>query len=1181
MLAGDPTAEQIFFAIPLDATYPSGASSGIQPSDHDGLLPPPAGAPNVFAIYDSDEFGAGDEVHLFDFHADFATPLNSTFTERAESPLTVPAFDDNGPPTRAAIEQPAPGEGLDGIADRLMHRLSYRNLNGTESLVTNHTVNVSGTAVTDASDYQAASRYYEFRKASPGGAYAVYDAATFAPDAGNGATGINRWMGSTAIDGQGNLAMGYSSSSTTLFPSITFVGRNFNQLGASLTNEVTLFSGLGTQAAGSGNRWGDYTSMSVDPVDDCTFWYANEYDPAGDTGFNWRTRIGNFKFAACTQPAQGTLSGTITACDSGAAIGEVLISVTGGPSEGFSAATADDGTYALHLAPGTYNVVASSGIRNCLASASTTVTITDDTTTDFTTCLEGSPKVIFPEGDLSPVTIGDKDGSGIDRNECNSLTVAVQNAGCATALGVVGTLTTTTPGVIITQPTSPFPDLAIGDVATSSPFEVSTTGSFACGTPIDFTLTTTYAGGSDVLTFSVPTCQVPPQAFSGTIQAGDLQTVNGRIGRNGVPSTCDGKPCPGAFGSGPRSYDTYTFMNTSGVPSCATVNLSSDCGLTLIAAAYLGSFDPTNLCTNYVGDAGFSGTAQQFDVTVPPLSTLVVVVYEVSAGTTCAYTGTVSGLIGDISGEGTCPSRLTTRVNDPEITLGEETFDIATLITGTGFTPFGDLTYELFGPDDANCEAAPIFRSIQSVNGNNVYSSTPFTPTATGTYRWVVSYNGDKGNPPVSTSCNDPNENVVVSAVPTPSPSPTPAPQSNDLCSGAIPIACGQTISGNTTLATIDVVPTCGTTLSTAPGIWYTFTGDGLVNTLSTCGFVGYDTKIGVFTGSCGEFTCVTGVDDSCGFQSQVTFQTIQGERYFVLVTGFSTATGPFTLTRTCVPPPAQLINLSTRMRILTGDAVGIGGFIITGEVPKRVIIRAIGPSLSRFGLLGFLLDPVLTLHSSSAAMEPNGFPLTNDNWQDTDRAAIAATGIPPINDLESAIVADLPPGAYTAVVSGKNNTIGLGLVEVYDLDPSSASQLVNISTRAFGDTGSNLMIAGFILGNNTGNDDIVVRGLGPTLTESGVANTLANPSIELRNGDGALLASNNDWEDVDAQATVISGVGLAPHNSTEAAIYASLPPGLYTVLLTDQNGGVGNGLVEVYQIGLPDGGGERAPANK
>ena len=195
--------------------------------------------------------------------------------------------------------------------------------------------------------------------------------------------------------------------------------------------------------------------------------------------------------------------------------------------------------------------------------------------------------------------------------------------------------------------------------------------------------------------------------------------------------------------------------------------------------------------------------------------------------------------------------------------------------------------------------------------------------------------------------------------------------------------------------------------------------------------------------------------------------------------------------------------------------------------------------------------------------------------------AGFAATGIPPINNLESAIVATLPPGAYTAVVSGKNNTIGLGLVEVYDLDPSSASQLANISTRAFGDTGSNLMIAGFILGNNTGNDDIVVRGLGPTLTESGVANTLANPSIELRNGEGALLASNNDWQDVAAQATIISGVGLAPHNSTEAAIYASLPPGLYTVLLTDQNGGVGNGLVEVYQIGLPAGGGERAPANK
>ncbi len=263
--------------------------------------------------------------------------------------------------------------------------------------------------------------------------------------------------------------------------------------------------------------------------------------------------------------------------------------------------------------------------------------------------------------------------------------------------------------------------------------------------------------------------------------------------------------------------------------------------------------------------------------------------------------------------------------------------------------------------------------------------------------------------------------------------------------------------------------------------------------------------------------------------------------------------------------PPAQAINLSTRMRVLTGDAVGIGGFIITGNVPKRVLIRAIGPSLSRFGLDGFLLDPTVELHGTGMFAI-----ISNDNWKDTNGPAIAATRIAPINDNESAILATLAPGAYTAIVAGKNGTTGLGLVEVYDLDPGAASQLGNISTRAFADTGSNLMIAGFILGNNTGVDHIIVRGLGPSLTAQGVTNPLPNPSIELRDGEGSLLASNNNWQDVPTEAVEIAAANLAPNNTNEAAISINLPPGAYTVLLTDQDGGIGNGLVEVYHLGAP-----------
>jgi hypothetical protein len=254
-------------------------------------------------------------------------------------------------------------------------------------------------------------------------------------------------------------------------------------------------------------------------------------------------------------------------------------------------------------------------------------------------------------------------------------------------------------------------------------------------------------------------------------------------------------------------------------------------------------------------------------------------------------------------------------------------------------------------------------------------------------------------------------------------------------------------------------------------------------------------------------------------------------------------------------------------MRVQTGDNVGIGGFIITGTAPKHVLLRAIGPSLTQFGVPNVLADPVLELHGPGAFVT-----ITNDNWRDdpVQEAQILATGIPPTNDLESAIDATLNPGAYTAIVRGKNNTSGVALVEVYDLSQAVLAKLANISTRAFVSTGDDIVIAGFILGNHTGNDRIVVRGIGPSLTAAGVANALANPTLELHDGNGVLLASNNDWQDNPAQAAELTAAGLAPTNNLESGIAATLPPGLYTALLAGLNNGAGIGLVEVYDRGAP-----------
>lgn len=277
---------------------------------------------------------------------------------------------------------------------------------------------------------------------------------------------------------------------------------------------------------------------------------------------------------------------------------------------------------------------------------------------------------------------------------------------------------------------------------------------------------------------------------------------------------------------------------------------------------------------------------------------------------------------------------------------------------------------------------------------------------------------------------------------------------------------------------------------------------------------------------------------------------------------------GPATPTPTpgaTATPAAQPLNLSTRLRVQGGDYVGIGGLIITGSAPKQVLLRGIGPSLTGFGVQDALADPVMELHG------PTGFTtVTNDNWRDTQSAEIKATGIPPNDNLESAIVATLNPGQYTAIVSGKNNASGVALIEAYDLDQAAASKLGNISTRAFVDTGSNVVIAGFILGNNSAATSIVLRGIGPSLTKLGVPNALTNPTLELRNSAGTLLFANDDWQDDPIQAAIISEAGLSLTNALESGIAAILQPGQYTALLSGVSNGTGVGLVEVYDRGVP-----------
>ena len=275
-------------------------------------------------------------------------------------------------------------------------------------------------------------------------------------------------------------------------------------------------------------------------------------------------------------------------------------------------------------------------------------------------------------------------------------------------------------------------------------------------------------------------------------------------------------------------------------------------------------------------------------------------------------------------------------------------------------------------------------------------------------------------------------------------------------------------------------------------------------------------------------------------------------------------ADGSITIIDTA-PPPSQTVNLSTRLRVLTAEKVGIGGFIITGTVPKRVLIRALGPSLAQFGLANFLADPTITLNG------PPGFtPITNDNWPSSQRAAIEASGLAPANQSESAILTTLAPGAYTAVLSGTNGGTGTGILELYDLDFAADSKLANISTRAFVGTGDDIVIAGFTVGNATSVDNLIVRGLGPSLLSS-LSGVLSDPKLEVRNANGATLAANDNWFQ-SPQQTDISESGLAPTFGQESAVSLTLGPGAYTALLsgavTPFSNPTGVGLVEVYSRG-------------
>ena len=262
----------------------------------------------------------------------------------------------------------------------------------------------------------------------------------------------------------------------------------------------------------------------------------------------------------------------------------------------------------------------------------------------------------------------------------------------------------------------------------------------------------------------------------------------------------------------------------------------------------------------------------------------------------------------------------------------------------------------------------------------------------------------------------------------------------------------------------------------------------------------------------------------------------------------------------TVVTSPGRLVNISTRLQVLSDPNELIAGFIVSGTSPKRVLIRAIGPSLSQSGITNPLADPILELHDNTTTLA------TSDDWGDsTKRQEIEDTDVPPTNSSEATIIATLPANArYSAIVRGVNGA-GVGLAEIYDLDRGPGSRLANISSRGFVQTGNNVMIGGFII-TGASTAKIGIRGIGPSLFPA-ITNPLRDPFLELRNAQGVKIVSNNDWQ-MAPNASDIQAAGIAPTNPRESAILTTQAPGRYTAILS----GVGTtptgvGVVEVYHI--------------
>ncbi len=461
LLRGEPDAGYIYFDLASPTTMRIG---GILPADLDGLNPPPAGSPGLFIGYAATEYGdPEDALRIYEFSADFADPSSSTFSEVAGSPFAAPPFDPTSNPGRDDIGQPPPGEKLDAQSDRLMYRAAYRNFGARESLVVNQTVRVSPSGA----PYRAGVRVHELRK-PPGGIFGVHESSTLASTEGS------RFMGASAQDRGGNIAIGYSVGSNEKPPSIAYTGRLAGDPAGLYRSEGTFVTGTGVQTA-FGYRWGDYSGLSVDPSDGCTFWITNEYyslQSQSESPFGWLTRVGSFRFPECQDALNSSISGIVTNSETAQAVEDATVNFEGG----FTRQSGPGGSYGpVTLPPGIYAAtVTAEGYSPQVASVDVS---------------SGGTSVMNFELDPTPVLVN----SGVElvKESCSlngaaepgervTIDVPLRNTGARDAQELVATLLPFG-GVEDPSPSQSYGGLPSGGPAVSRSFSFTVSRGLKCG----------------------------------------------------------------------------------------------------------------------------------------------------------------------------------------------------------------------------------------------------------------------------------------------------------------------------------------------------------------------------------------------------------------------------------------------------------------------------------------------------------------------------------------------------------------------------------------------------------------------------------------------------------------------------------------------------------------------------